>query len=395
MKPKRILILGGSPFQVPLIERAKKLGLYVITCDYLPENPGHKLSDEYHNVSTTDRDLVLELARKCNIDAITTFSSDPAVPTVAYVAEQLGLPGPSLSAIERLTEKDKFRSLMKDVGLNVPECFTVSDLEVPKDIRTEGLYIVKPVDSSGSKGITKTTGEIGAIQKAISYALSFSRQRRCIIESYIDGKQIHGDAFVQNGKVIYLYLGDHYFYTQTNSFIPISTRWPTSASKESVDSVKLQVEKLLNAAGYRDGPVNIEARIDRNGLAYIIEIGPRNGGNYVPIIQNRLTGFDFTQAVIDTALNYYFEPRIYDEFKCGAHYIMHAQEVGSFETVEIPVEIKPYMFFMDVFKSKGDQINPYTGSNETVGVCLFEFDCLLLNQYLNTHPPKVIGSNVR
>ena len=84
---KRILILAGSPFQVPLIERAKRDGHYVITCDYLPENPGHKISDEYHNVSTTDKEGVLRLARERQIDAVTTISSDPAVPTVAHVAE--------------------------------------------------------------------------------------------------------------------------------------------------------------------------------------------------------------------------------------------------------------------------------------------------------------------
>lgn len=109
---KRLLVLGGSPFQVPLIEKAKGLGLNVITCDYLPDNPGHALADEYHNVSTTDKEAVLEVGRRCKIDAITTFCSDPAVPTVAYVAEALGLPGPSRQAVEKLTEKDKFMGLM-------------------------------------------------------------------------------------------------------------------------------------------------------------------------------------------------------------------------------------------------------------------------------------------
>ena len=79
----RILILGGSRFQVPLIRRAKERGLRVITCDYLPENPGHRLADEYHNVSTTDREAVLALARRIGIDAVASFASDPAMPAVA------------------------------------------------------------------------------------------------------------------------------------------------------------------------------------------------------------------------------------------------------------------------------------------------------------------------
>ena len=67
MKQKKVLLLGGSKQQIPSIKKAKELGLYTITCDYLPNNPGHKLADEYHNVSTTDKDAVLKLAQKLNM----------------------------------------------------------------------------------------------------------------------------------------------------------------------------------------------------------------------------------------------------------------------------------------------------------------------------------------
>jgi biotin carboxylase len=112
----RILILGGSRFQVPLIRLARQRGLHVITCDYLPDNPGHRLADEYHNVSTTDKDAVLALARRIGIDAVASLSSDPAMQTVAYVANALGLPGPRLDGIVKLTEKDALRRLMAEVG---------------------------------------------------------------------------------------------------------------------------------------------------------------------------------------------------------------------------------------------------------------------------------------
>ena len=91
-KNKRVLMLGGSLAQIPSIKKAKEMGLYVITCDYLPDNPGHKFADEYHNVSTTDKEKVLELAKGLNIDGIVCYASDPAAPTAAYVAEMLGLP---------------------------------------------------------------------------------------------------------------------------------------------------------------------------------------------------------------------------------------------------------------------------------------------------------------
>ena len=80
---KKVLLLGGSHFQVPSVKTAKQLGYYVITCDYLPNNPGHKYADEYHNVSTTDKEAVLKLAKELKIDGIVCYASDPAAPTAA------------------------------------------------------------------------------------------------------------------------------------------------------------------------------------------------------------------------------------------------------------------------------------------------------------------------
>ncbi len=394
MNQKKLLVLGASAFQVPLIEKAKAMGLYVITCDYLPENPGHALADEYHNASTTDKGAVLEVAKTCQIDAITTFCSDPAVPTVAFVAEALNLPGPTLAAVELLTEKDKFRKLMQGASLNVPACFTLNNSELPDSIDNTQRYIVKPVDSSGSKGITQSSGKRESLSAAVEYALKFSRAGRCIIESFIEGPQVHGDAFIQGGKVLYHYLGDHYFFTGTNSFIPISTRWPASISAEAMESVIAQVERIVQAAGYTDGPVNIEARIDAKGSAYIIEVGQRNGGNFVPIIQQRLSGFDFTQAVIDMALGEQVSSETLAEFKPGAYYILHAKCEGVFSGVEMPESVSSELFYKHLFKEVGDAVKPYTGSNQTVGVCLFEGKSKELHKKLTKAPPTVLTKKV-
>ena len=120
MAQKKILLLGGSMQQIPSIKKAKELGLYTITCDYLPENPGHKFADEYYNVSTTDKEAVLQLAQKLQIDGIVAYASDPAAPTAAYVAEKMGLPGNPYESVKILTEKDLFRDFLQKHGLNCP-----------------------------------------------------------------------------------------------------------------------------------------------------------------------------------------------------------------------------------------------------------------------------------
>ena len=106
---KKVLLLGGSLFQVPSIETAKKMGYHTIVCDYLPDNPGQHVADEFYSVSTTDKEAVLALARRLSIDGIVCYASDPAAPTAAYVAEQMGFPTSPYAAFELLSNKYRFR----------------------------------------------------------------------------------------------------------------------------------------------------------------------------------------------------------------------------------------------------------------------------------------------
>ena len=118
---KRVLMLGGSIYQTYAIKAARDMGHYVITCDYLPSNPGHKLAHEYHNVSTTDKEAVLRLARELKVDGVVAYASDPAAPTAAYVCEQLGLPTSPYKSVEILSKKHLFRRYLAENGFNVPK----------------------------------------------------------------------------------------------------------------------------------------------------------------------------------------------------------------------------------------------------------------------------------
>ena len=121
MKQKKLMLLGGLRYLIPVIEKAHELGLHVITCDYLPDNIAHKYSDEYHNVSIIDKDAVLKLARKLEIDGIMSFAVDPGVVTAAYVAEQMGLPnvGP-YESVCILQDKARFRAFLRRHNFNCP-----------------------------------------------------------------------------------------------------------------------------------------------------------------------------------------------------------------------------------------------------------------------------------
>lgn len=396
---KRVLILGGSTFQIPLIEYAKAQGDHVITADYLPDNPGHKLSDEYHNVSTTDVDAIVALAKRLKIDAVMTFSSDPALPAVSAVGAALGIPAPRMEAVNRLGDKGQFRRLLNELKLPVPKHFVAADVDrITELIEMNELnfpLILKPVDSCGSKGISVLRDSDGCLLKAIAYALENSRAGRVIFEEYIEGKQIHGDGFLVDGKLVHLMLGDHYFLTETGSRIPTATRWPGTSSENFIDCIAEQVESITRVARYSDGPLNIEARAFPDGRPFLVECAPRNGGNHVPIIQSQLSGFDLVGAYYRIACGMPLPATpIRDAKGIGAGIAFHPRRTGKFLGISFGDAIKEHIFRFDYLKPRGIEISPSRGSGGTVGVALLVFsdlverDCFLDN--LDSHAAILI-----
>lgn len=183
---KKLMILGGSRYAVPVIEAAHKLGLYVITCDYLPDNIAHKYSDEYCDVSIIDKEKTLEAAKKLHIDGIVSFACDPGVTTAAYIAEKMGLPFQgSYESTEILQDKGLFRDFLTKHGFNVPHAKRYTDKKAPfNDIDFfTWPVIVKPVDSAGSKGVTKVDSP-DKLADAIETAVGGSHNGAYIIEDY-------------------------------------------------------------------------------------------------------------------------------------------------------------------------------------------------------------------
>ena len=190
---KKLMLLGGSRYALPVIETAHKLGVYVITCDYLPENIAHRYSDQYCNVSIIDKDAVLKVAQELQINGIVSFACDPGVVTAAYVAEKMGLPFQcSYKSADILQDKGKFRRFLVDNGFNCPNAKRYTDIKEPfNDIDYYNWpVIVKPVDSAGSKGVTRveTPDELCV---AIDNALEYSHNGSYIIEDFITFEGYH------------------------------------------------------------------------------------------------------------------------------------------------------------------------------------------------------------
>lgn len=370
---KRLMILGGANSQTPAVRRAKELGYYVITCDYLPENPGHKFSDRYINVSTTDREAVLRLAREAEIGGILAYASDPAAETEAYVCDKLGLPGNRFEAVKIFAEKDCFREFQRDNGFLTPHFVCASGMAELERVKGDVEYpcFIKPVDSSGSKGISRLDSE-RELRKGAERAFGYSRCGRIIVEQVIESPycQLHGDGFVMGGKLIFAGLGDQRF----RACVPIGSSLPSCLRQDTVDRAVRETERLIECGGLTQGAVNIEARVTAGGEIYLLEVGPRAGGNYVPQLMEAATGFDELTACLKAAVGEpVCIPSTGHETRFCFQYIIGSEKAGHFERLELDDYIKSRLLTLYIHKRRGEEVRDYVNSAGVAGVALLQF----------------------
>ncbi len=376
MNKKKILILGGSDIQVSVIKKAKKMGYYVITCDYLPDNPGHKFSDEYHNVSTTDTTGVLELAKNRTIDGILAYASDPAALPAAFVAEKLGLPTNPYQAVKTMSRKDLFRKFMVENDFLTPKAQSVETYQAAQAFlnKLQQTAIIKPVDSSGSKGVFKIQPHEDFTEK-FKTALEFSRSKQLIIEEFIEKKgfQIGGDGFLDKGKLVFRCFGDIHF-SKTNPLLPCAVSVPTLHNSNIIKKVHRKVEQLLSAIGMKTGGVNFDILVDKNEKVYIIEIGARNGGNMIPELTQYCTGVDMISYSIKAAMGEDISDLSIDrEKKFFSHYVVHAPQSGIINGLQKTQKLKDCLLYEHYNFKFGDWVSKFDSSANRLGILLLQY----------------------
>lgn len=387
---KKLMLLGGMRYLVPVIEAAHKLGVYVITCDYLPNNIAHKYSDEYCNVSILEKDKVLEKARELKIDGILSFACDPGVVTAAYVAEKMGLPssGP-YESVEILQNKGKFRKFLTDNNFNVPVAKQYTDIETAlNDIEMFNWpVIVKPTDSAGSKGVTKVV-EKSELRDAINYALKFSHSNEFIIEDFLEkiGDSSDCDSFSVDGELKFVSFSAQKFDENCeNPYTPAAFTWPASISKEHQEELTNEIQRLLKLLDMKNSIYNIETRECTNGKAYIMECSPRGGGNRLAEMIRYMTGVDMITNIVKSALGMELDVIEQKELKDNwAEIILHSEKEGTFEKLWISEEISSNIVENDLWIETGAHVGGFSGANEAIGTMVLKFDSQIqMNNVLN------------
>lgn len=377
---KKVLFLGAAPTQIPPIEYALKQGHYVITLDYLPENPGHKLAHKYYNVSTTDKKAVLEVARVEKIDGIVAYASDPAAPTAAYVAEKMGLPGNPYESVKILARKDLFREFLAKHNFNVPRSKAFyEEFEAKHWLDEIGLpAFVKPVDSSGSKGVTHLQNT-GDFHDAFESALTFSREKKVIIEKQIirQGYQVAGDGFVLDGELAFHCWADEHFDKLCNGLVPIGQTFPTSQNEELLVEAHKETQRLLTLLGIKTGALNFDFVFSDDGKFYFLELGPRNGGCLIPEVIRYATGVDLIKYTVDASLGLpCTDLTMKPTNGFWSSYMVHSTKDGFFDELQLSALARECIVEEDVQVQPGDPVNLYSGSHDTLGTMILKYPSL-------------------
>ncbi len=375
---KKILLLGGSAQQIAAIETAKRLGYDTVLCDYLTDNPGQYHADKFYLVSTTDREAVLEVAKKENIDGILAYASDPAAPTAAFVAEKLGLPGNPLESVETLCNKDRFRAFLKKNQFCVPESMAFSDCEsfAGNELQFHLPVIVKPVDSSGSKGVTVLRSWDG-IKAAVDFALSFSRCGRFIVEEFIEKKHpylIGGDIFVKDGQVILWGLMNCHRDPSVNPLVPVGKSYPPVVQDADLNRVKETLQRLVTALQIRDCGMNVEVIIDQNDRVFLIDIGPRNGGNMIPELLSLIFDVDVVEMAVRSAMGEPLAALPHDGKPYYATHNLHAAKTGTFRGIHFAPELESHIIRREIYKKPGDTFRCFDNAAKAIGILFLKYD---------------------
>lgn len=392
MGRKKLMLLGGIRYLLPVIAAAHEQGYYVITADYLPDNIAHRYSDKYANVSIIDKEAVLAAARAENIDGIMSFGVDPGVVAASYVQEKMGLPsfGPFRS-VEILQNKDRFRKFLSDNGFNVPRARGFSSVEEALEDLSwyEFPVIVKPTDSAGSKGCSRVDGP-DALRPALEEAMRHSVSGHVIVEEFIEkeGCSSDTDSMSVDGKLAFVsFCAQRFDAEASNPYTPAAYSWPSTFTEDQEAFLSREIQRLISLLDLKTAVYNIETRVGVNGKPYIMELTPRGGGNRLCEMLRYATGVDLITAVVRYCVG---DPLLesVDQKPYQGHWaeiILHASRSGRFGRLEINPVPGMEIVERDLWVDPGDPVDSFDGANNAIGTLVLKFDTSDSLEYAITH----------
>lgn len=368
----KLLVIGASILQLPIIKKAKELGHYVAVADYNPNAVGIEYADKFFNASTIDEVAICKVAEQFQPEAIITIATDMPMRAIAKATSQQGLVGISYETAIRATDKGEMRQAFKENNVPSPWFYIINDIEEIKGIEISFPCIIKPADNSGSRGVN-LIDDIKQLESAFIYSKKESRSGRVIVEEYMSGDEVSVEIVVYNGKSHVLAITDK-LTTNAPYFVEMGHSQPSKFSDAICENIKEVAISAVNAIGLTNGPAHAEIIITNDG-AKMVEIGARMGGDCITSHLVPLsTGIDMMKATIDIALG--VEPNVTPLFsKASAIRYFDAPKgiIQSIDGIEEALKIEGVKE-ITFTKQTGDIVGYINSSVDRVGYVIIQSD---------------------
>lgn len=306
---KKLAIIGASYLQLPLVKKAKEMGIETHCFAWREGTVCANVADFFYPISIIEKEEILKVCQLIGIDGITTIASDTATVAVNYVASHMGLISNPVDYTEVCTNKYKMRQCFMENDIPSPK-FTLVDKNNNYSIR-DFIFplIVKPTDRSGSRGVEKVLDPC-QLEKAIQRAQKESFSGEAIIEEFVTGREISVETISYEGKHYVLQLTDK-VTTGAPYFVELEHHQPSSLPEGIQQQICELIPQALDALHIKYGASHSELKITENGEIKVIEIGARMGGDFIGADLVRLsTGYDFLQGVVEVAMGTFHEPQL-------------------------------------------------------------------------------------
>lgn len=364
---KKIAVIGASYLQLPLVLKILELGYEAICFSWEKDAVAKEVCSKFYPISIVEKEEILKICKKESIDGILTIASDVAMPTVAYVANQMELISNSILSVKKSTNKYLMRKVFEENNLNIPRFYNVKDINLVNDDELNFPVIVKPTDSSGSKGISLASSKEELIGK-ITQAINCSFANEAIVEEYIEGKEISVEIISYKEHHTVLALTEKRTSGQPN-FVELEQHQPFFAG-----SLEMQIKELavraVKSLGIQYGASHVELMITPTNEIYVIEVGARMGGDFIGSHLVELsTGYDFLKAVVDISLGTYTEPILNRNKKYSGVYFLSSKTKWVNKLIEKHKK-KSILYNIDLEK------NTLTNSGDRYGYFIYQFEDL-------------------
>ncbi len=363
---KKLLVLAAGILQVPVIKKAKEMGIYVIAADGDPNAVGLKYADKAIVVNITSEKDVLKVAREEKIDGVIHPCSEVSMNVMGRLNDELGLSGITKEQAIRATNKHLMREAFEMGGAPSPKSILTENAEdawmhLQNDFSTDG--ILKPSRNSGSRGIAKVSRDMDKADFVKAYDIAFneSRDKSVLLEQFIEGPEFSIEIIVWNGKVNVLTVTDKKT-TGTPHFVELGHNQPSCYSAEEVEILKAAAVSGVKALGVNNCACHAEAKL-MDGKAYLMEIGARLGGDFISTELTHLsTGIDMVAAAINVALGIEpdLNPKEEPKGVCIRYFCPKPGKLVSVGNTEILKD--PRVYLWEIYHKAGDVIPEVTSS---------------------------------